>query len=84
MHFSPFWYLHKWSPTGLENVIYVMGATIGKIGKTLVLPKFYRYVYHTRAIITRSWFETALDYEPMILIKNFLTYIFFNINRFWL
>ena len=24
-------------------------------------------LYRTRAIITRSWFETALDYKPRIL-----------------
>ena len=24
-------------------------------------------IYRTRAIITRSWFETALDYKPRIL-----------------
>ena len=24
-------------------------------------------IYHTRAIITRSWFETALNHKPRIL-----------------
>ena len=28
--------------------------------------------YRTHAIITRSWFETALDYKPRIFLKNFL------------
>ena len=28
---------------------------------------FFIFVYHTRAIIARSWFETALDYKPWIL-----------------
>jgi len=27
----------------------------------------YQFEYRTRAIITRSWFETALDYKPRIL-----------------
>ena len=26
-----------------------------------------QYYYHMRAIITRSWFETGLDYNPRIL-----------------
>ena len=26
-----------------------------------------RTIYRTRAILTRSWFETALDYKPRIL-----------------
>ena len=29
-------------------------------------------IYRTRAIITRSWFETALDYKPRILGLTFL------------
>ena len=28
--------------------------------------------YRTRAIITRSWFETALDYKPQHFLKNYL------------
>ena len=32
-------------------------------------------VYRTRAIITRSWFETALDYKPRILDPTFLVYV---------
>ena len=28
-----------------------------------------------RAIITRSWFETALDYKPRILGPTFLVYV---------
>ena len=27
----------------------------------------HTHIYRTRAIITRSWFETALDYKPRIL-----------------
>ena len=37
----------------------------------LILKKKYR----TRAIITRSWFETALDYKPRILGPTFLVYV---------
>ena len=29
-------------------------------------------IYRTRAIITRSWFETSLDYKPRILGPHFL------------
>ena len=32
-------------------------------------------VYRTRVIITRSWFETALDYKPRILGPTFLVYV---------
>ena len=32
-------------------------------------------MYRTRAIITRSWFETALDYKPRILGLTFLVYV---------
>ena len=32
-------------------------------------------IYRTRAIITRSWFETALDYKPRILGPTFLVYV---------
>jgi hypothetical protein len=32
-------------------------------------------VYRTRAIITLSWFETALDYKPQILGPTFLVYV---------
>ena len=35
----------------------------------------YLIDYRTRAIITRSWFETALDYEPWILGPTFLVYV---------
>ena len=31
--------------------------------------------YRTLAIITRSWFETALDYKPYISLKNLLLII---------
>ena len=31
--------------------------------------------YRTRAIITRSLFETALDYKPQILGPTFLVYV---------
>ena len=40
----------------------------------LWLPEFW-LIYHTCTIITRSWFETALVYQPGILnlkLKNFL------------
>ena len=33
------------------------------------------FIYRTRAIITRSWFETALDYKPWILVPTFLVYV---------
>ena len=29
-------------------------------------------IYHVRAIIIRSWFETALDYKPRIIGTHFL------------
>ena len=31
--------------------------------------------YRKRAIITRSWFETTLDYKPRILGPTFLVYV---------
>ena len=31
--------------------------------------------YRTSAIITRSWFETALEYKPRILGPTFLVYV---------
>ena len=34
-----------------------------------------QYLYHTRAIITRSCFEPALDYKPQILGPTFLVYV---------
>ena len=33
------------------------------------------HMYRTLAIITRSWFETALDYNPRILGQTFLVYV---------
>ena len=38
-----------------------------------VLDKFF--IYRTRAIITRSRFETALDYKLRILGPTFLFYV---------
>ena len=35
--------------------------------KTALKFKYNIYKYRTRAIITRSWFETALNYKPRIL-----------------
>ena len=35
----------------------------------------YRLMYRIRAIITRSWFETALDYKLRILGPTFLVYV---------
>ena len=32
---------------------------------------FFKSNYRTCAIITRSWFETALDYKPQIFWKNY-------------
>jgi len=37
--------------------------------------KSVEYDYRTRAIITRSWFETGLDYKPRILGPTFLVYV---------
>ena len=34
------------------------------------------FIYPTPAIITRSWFETALNYKPQILGPTFLVYVF--------
>ena len=33
---------------------------------------WFRFYFSTRAIITRSLFETALDYKTRILLMNFL------------
>ena len=38
----------------------------------LAWPQLQLGVYRTRAIITRSWFETALDYKPQYFLKNYL------------
>ena len=38
---------------------------------TFILPNYINFIYRTRAIITRSRFETALVYKPRILgLKN--------------
>ena len=34
------------------------------------MPFWKKNIYRTRAIITRSWFETALNYKPRILDSN--------------
>ena len=31
---------------------------------------YFLLVYRTRAIITRSWFETALDYKPSVILTS--------------
>ena len=43
--------------------------------ESLVEPKVIDPKYHTRVIITRSRFETALDYKPRILGPTFLVYV---------
>ena len=37
--------------------------------------KFTFLIYRTRAIITCSWFETALNYKPRIFGPTFLVYV---------
>ena len=40
-----------------------------------VVDHIFLIQYRTSAIITRSWFETALDYKPRILGLIFLVYV---------
>ena len=46
----------------------VMEEVFGPVA--VALP--FRYPTRTRAIITRSWFETTLDYKPRILGPHFI------------
>ena len=43
--------------------------------KNKIFWKLWFLKYLTRAIITHSWFETALDYKPRILGPTFLVYV---------
>ena len=56
-----------------ESLAGTPDSTIDNTGISLFLG--WRASYRTRAIITRSWFETALDYTPRILGPTFLVYV---------
>ena len=76
--------IHSWIPT----VLFFKPINFGSLKKEDVICSFYFKVhtycqwhhrqlsaYRTRAIITRSWFETTLDYKPWILGPTFLVYV---------
>ena len=54
----------------VEKEYVVLGAYGSKNSITQACPTWI--LVWKRAIITRSWFKTALDYKPRILLKNFL------------
>ena len=65
----------KWFKINQTSRVFLVVCPLIHVRNKQLLSLSLLSVYSTCAIITRSWFETALDYKPRILGPTFLVYV---------